>query len=142
MEALREHREPRCVRPALLLGLVVLIGCASSPDSGRYADMSREWRSLAPSDAGSSAADGRPFGGGEALERGELVRQVLARNPSLAAAHFAWRAALERYPQVSALDDPALGYSIAPRTLHSSDFDPTQRFELSQRLPFPGKRAA
>jgi outer membrane protein TolC len=124
---------------ALLLGLGVC-ACATPADDTRYTQMSREWRSAGPRVAGAGEPDGL-FAGAARLERDELVRQVLERNPSLAAAHFAWLAALERYPQARALDDPMLGYSIAPRTLGASGFDPSQRFDLSQRLPFPGKRA-
>jgi outer membrane protein TolC len=80
------------------------------------------------------------FGGARSLDRALVVRRVLERNPNLRAAHHAFRAALERYPQARAFDDPVLGYSLAPRSLDSSDVDPGQRFNLSQRLPFPGKR--
>ncbi|HXZ83909.1 MAG TPA: TolC family protein, partial [Myxococcota bacterium] len=139
MQAVRAHRGARCVRPGLLLGLVVLAGCAAFPDGARYGDMGREWRRARPR-AADTAANDALFAAAPSLERGELVRRVLERNPSLAAAHYAWRAALERYPQAVALDDPTLGWAIAPRTLRSSDFEPTQRFDLSQRIPFPGKR--
>jgi outer membrane protein TolC len=70
-----------------------------------------------------------------------LVTQVLARNPTLAAMRAAWRAAAERYPQVTALDDPQLTYGLAPETIGNSQFVLGQRFDLSQRLPWPGKLA-
>jgi cobalt-zinc-cadmium efflux system outer membrane protein len=81
-----------------------------------------------------------PFAGATVLERAELVRQVLARNPSLEAAREAWRAALARYPQETALEDPMLSYSVAPLSIAGKErFG--QVVELSQQLPFPGKRA-
>lgn len=140
MKAVRVHRQARCAKPVLLLGLAVLAGCVTSPGADRLEDMNREWRRAEPRAADAAETDD-PFAGSESFERSELVRQVLARNPSLAAAHFAWSAALERYPQVTALDDPSLGYALAPRSLGASDLDPTQRFDLRQRIPFPGKRS-
>ena len=57
-------------------------------------------------------AGGLPFAGAATLDRGALVGEVLRRNPTIAAARSAWRAALARYPQVTALDDPMLGAGI------------------------------
>jgi outer membrane protein TolC len=74
------------------------------------------------------------------LELEEVRRLVLARNPSLAAMHDAWQAAVSRYPQEIALEDPMFGYAAAPRSFGSDDVDAGQRFELSQRFPWPGKR--
>jgi outer membrane protein TolC len=71
----------------------------------------------------------------------ELVERVLARNPSLAAMQAAWRGSVERYPQVTALDDPDLEYGLAPYTI-STGFNVAQRFEASQRFPWPGRRKA
>lgn len=80
-----------------------------------------------------------PFAGAVVLERAELVREVLARNPSLEAAREAQRAALARYPQETALEDPMLSYSVAPLSIAGRErFG--QVVELSQQLPFPGKR--
>ena len=55
------------------------------------------------------------------------------------AARYAWRAALERYPQVTSLEDPMLGAGVAPRSIGSSNVHDAPKFELSQKLPFPGK---
>jgi len=51
----------------------------------------------------------------------------------------AWQAAVERYPQVTALPDPQLGYSLAPFTIDSPSSTYGQRIEFSQHLPWPGK---
>jgi outer membrane protein TolC len=69
-----------------------------------------------------------------------LVEQVLARNPSLTQMTAAWQAASARYPQVTALDDPMFGTTIGPGSIGSSDVDFAYRLEVSQKLPFPGKR--
>lgn len=85
-------------------------------------------------------SEGASFTQAPVLERAELVRQVLARNPSLEAARVAWQAALARPPQETALEDPMLSYSIAPLSIAGAErFG--QTLELSQQLPFPGKRS-
>lgn len=75
---------------------------------------------------------------GPVLERDELVRGVLANNPSLAAARSAWRAARERIPQATSLDDPMASLASAPLSLVDSDTRPGLQARASQRLPFPG----
>jgi outer membrane protein TolC len=74
------------------------------------------------------------------LERAELILQVLERNPGLEATRAAWRAAQTRPEQVTALEDPMLRYEMAPLSLFSRETNFGQIVELSQRLPFPGKR--
>ena len=49
------------------------------------------------------------------LSADDVVRQVLARNPSLAEMVAAWKAAQDRYPQVTSLDDPMFGATGSPR---------------------------
>lgn len=71
-----------------------------------------------------------------------LIATVKARNPSLQAAHAAWSAAAERYPQAVALDDPMLQTMFAPASFTSSS--PTQSsyvLGVAQRVPWHGKRA-
>lgn len=69
-----------------------------------------------------------------------LIPLVLARNPSLAQMTAAWRAAMERYPQVTALDDPMFGATVAPASIGSRDVEFGYRVEISQKYPYPGKR--
>jgi outer membrane protein TolC len=64
---------------------------------------------------------------------------VLARNPTVAAARAAWRAAEARPAQARALDDPMVGYSIAPASIGASEVRFGQVVDFSQRFPFPGK---
>lgn len=66
-----------------------------------------------------------------------LVEQVVARNPSITQMTAAWQAASARVPQVTSLDDPLLGTTLAPAALGSSPAG--YRIEAFQRLPFPGK---
>ncbi|MEJ7600222.1 MAG: TolC family protein [Kofleriaceae bacterium] len=65
---------------------------------------------------------------------------MLARNPDVAAAQEAFRAAVGEIDQATALEDPMLTYEIAPLSVASSDAAFGQRIQLSQQLPFPGKR--
>ena len=74
----------------------------------------------------------------------QLVQQVLQANPRLDIAQANWQASLAKIEQQSALDDPQFQYSFAPLTGDSQkpngqDLDFGQRFEISQKLPFPGK---
>ncbi len=78
----------------------------------------------------------------EQLSVDSLVEQVLARNPSLAQMVAAWQAASARYPQVTSLEDPMFEGVIGPGTIKPDDpgVEFAYRLEVSQKLPFPGKR--
>lgn len=76
---------------------------------------------------------------GPALERRELVEAVLDRNPGIAAARSAWRAALERVPQATRLDDPMASVGIGPASLVGSDVRAGFRAWAAQRFPYPGE---
>ena len=86
------------------------------------------------------AANDQPFVGSEQISSIELVEAVLSRNPTLPAMQAAWEAARARIEQASALNDPILAYTVAPRTVGAAGLDFGQKLELSQRLPWPGKR--
>ncbi len=118
---------------------IALCGCAVA-SSSRYRTLREDWERTAPSAPSADAGD-ELFSGMVELPRGVLVQQVLERNPSLRAARYAWRAALALYPQVTALDDPMLGGSLAPRSFGTHRVDEAYTLELSQALPFPGKLA-
>jgi outer membrane protein TolC len=68
-----------------------------------------------------------------------LLQQVLARNPSLAQMVAAWQASSARFPQVTSLEDPMFGTTVAPASIGSRDVEFGYRVEISQRYPFPGK---
>jgi outer membrane protein TolC len=122
---------------ALALLAPLLWSCAGPSLSSRHHEQQDAWRRAAPA----RAASDELFAGQAALERRALVAAVLARNPSIDAARWAWRAALARYPQETALADPMLEYSLAPASVGASGVDTGQRVTLSQALPFPGKLA-
>jgi outer membrane protein TolC len=126
----------RCA--VLLLAFVASSGCATA-SSTRYRTLRDDWQRAESAAAPIEDADDSLFAGAAVLERTALVEAVLERNPSLHAARYAWRAALARYPQVTALDDPRFGYSLRPRSIGSDDVDTANDFALSQAIPFPGK---
>jgi outer membrane protein, heavy metal efflux system len=74
-----------------------------------------------------------------ALDRAAVVAAVLARNPDLDAARAAWRAAVAAFPSAVALEDPMASYALAPFSI-GSNAPFGQRIEISQKLPWPGKR--
>ena len=74
------------------------------------------------------------------LSEGTLVDQVLQRNPTIAQMAAAAQAAAARYPQVTSLNDPMAGAIIGPASIRSSEVDFAYRLEISQAIPFPGKR--
>ncbi len=122
---------------ALTIGAAPLSGCMGPGLVSRYHALHTQWRYSAEPTAETHADD--PFSNAPVLERGRLVREVLRRNPTIRAARFAWRAALARYPQETSLDDPILGYGVAPASFGSSTVDAAHKVDLSQKFPFPGK---
>jgi cobalt-zinc-cadmium efflux system outer membrane protein len=81
-----------------------------------------------------------PFVGQSELRPEQLVAEVLARNPSLAATIAAWQAAAQEYPQVISLEDPMFGFMLGPDSWGSDAVDPAYMVNASQKLPWPGKR--
>ena len=125
-----------CAALALVLGLPA---CAGPGLASRSHAARAEWQASAVPAV--REGDGDPFAGAAELSREALVGAVLERNPSIRAARHAWKAALERYPQVTALEDPMLGLGTAPLSFGSDEVDDAGRIDVSQRLPFPGKLA-
>ncbi len=81
------------------------------------------------------------FAGLEWLTGDALLDAIHLGNPTLAARRAGVRAARERVPQASALDDPTLSYQIAPWSV-GRGHEPGHIATLSQAVPWPGKRAA
>ncbi|MHB0958150.1 MAG: TolC family protein [Pirellulaceae bacterium] len=80
-----------------------------------------------------------PFNGQAELSIERLVAEVQARNPSLQAASAAWRAAVERYPQMISLDDPMFTSMISPSGVGMDDGGGWM-VAASQNIPWAGKR--
>ena len=90
------------------------------------------------------ANEAKAIDSADALSVTQLVIDVLQANPQLEVAQATWQASVARIEQQSTLDDPQFQYSFAPLTIDTqkpdgqkSDFG--QRFEISQKVPFPGK---
>jgi len=90
------------------------------------------WTQTGPPDRGSISAL-------DALTPGALVDAIEANNPDLLSAAAAAEAAALRVEPAGALADPVLTYAIAPHTI-GSDVDTRHIGQLSQPLPWPGKR--
>ncbi len=74
---------------------------------------------------------------GEPVDR--LVREVLQKNPSLAAARLKWEA-LREHPKVAgSLPDPMLSYGYFFDNVETRVGAQNQRVGASQKIPFPGK---
>jgi outer membrane protein TolC len=82
-----------------------------------------------------------PFAGQRELKAEDVVRTVLERNPSLQQMEAAWAAARTRYAQATSFDDPMLSFQFAPASIASDETNFSQVTELSQALPYPGKRS-
>lgn len=125
------------VRGACLVAMLVASGCAFG-DASRRRSMLSELAEWSREDAVERERTERTLTGAH-LEREDLVRAVVARNPRIEAARAAWRAALERQPQEVALPDPMVEYAIAPLSIGSQSADLGQTISVSQRFPFPGR---
>ena len=78
---------------------------------------------------------------GQALTAENLATWVLEANPGLEAIRAAAEAAAYRVDPAGSLDDPTLGYAVAPLTANA-DRSLSQKFEFSQKIPWPGTLAA
>lgn len=153
--------DPRArLRPRLLtaVGLSLALGCSSL--TGRVVDTPPRLQTADPltvipatlpppnrplsaevvPTAAVEPADPVAGAAGE-LSEAELVRHVLARNPTVARMTAAAQAAAARYPQVTSLDDPKVGAFVGPQSVFSERVNPAYRVEISQAIPFPGKLA-
>ena len=123
----------------VVIALLLFPGCALLDTRTQHRTLTREYQHAR--DAAAAPADDLPFAAAATLDRSALVGEVLRRNPTIAAARSAWRAALARYPQVTALEDPMVGAMIGPRSFGSREVGDAVRFDASQAFPFPGKLA-
>jgi len=125
----------------LIAVLPVLAGCATTISSQHdYDSMLGELRQ---GDRARSDSDARVAAVVSAvqLDRRVLIDAVLGANRDVEAMRQGWRAALAEVSAAGALDDPMASYELAPFSIGSSDAPFGQRIELSQKLPWPGKRS-
>ncbi len=80
------------------------------------------------------------FGDQGVLLLDDLIAEVHCRNPSIQAAHAAWAAAAERYPQAVALDDPMFQSMFAPASFAQNESQSSYYLGFAQRVPWQGKR--
>jgi len=135
--ALRRAAGARVAPLAIVVVGSLALACASPTLTRRYHESQQSWQET--QSAPRARGDTELFAREPRLDRQALVREVLRRNPSIRAARWAWKAALERYPQEASLDDPVLGYGVAPASFGSRAVDGAHKVDLSQRFPFPGK---
>lgn len=126
-----------------VLAAVVAFGCSASAD--RYAAVRTEAFG-SPADVQTASDEPEPrnadvWNGATELSLDAVHLMAEQRNPTLAAARASWQAAVERYPQVTALADPTFGYAFAPGSIDSDESIYGQKIELGQRFPWPGKLA-
>lgn len=153
-----------CARLALLL--LLTLGCSGSKPSVRQATpiaathapvppmqstageavrnpvqtpVQRVRHQLPLVDQAELSGDDGMFAGQPELSLPQLMGEVQARNPSLQAMFYAWRAAAQRYPQVVRLDDPMFMAMMAPASFDSNQVNPGYTLQGAQKLPWFGK---
>ncbi len=73
------------------------------------------------------------------FEMETAVSIALDNNPNLTSIRRGIAAALEKYPQVTAFDDPMVGVGFFPSTVGPDRGDFAYKIDLKQRIPYPGK---
>lgn len=131
---------PRWLVPSsLVLIAFASAGCATAGLHERYETLTQELQRADAEARGQGKGEPELAAGqGGSLDRGAFVRAVLARNPDVASARDAWRAAIEQYEAAGKPPDPRASYGFAPLSIGSGF---VQSVEVSQRIPFPGKLA-
>lgn len=122
----------RRILAILGLGLGTFLGQATGADAQSVAVV--------------SAAPSPPEAGAAALAKGVslplLVRLGAARSPTVKAARADWQAAIETYPQATALPDPMVRYDYFAESVETRVGPQEHRFGISLPFPFPGTLAA
>ena len=74
----------------------------------------------------------------ESAQLPALIKRAVARNPGLKAARLRWQAALERYPQATALPDPTVQYVYYDEHVETRVGPQESKVGVAQAFPFPG----
>jgi outer membrane protein TolC len=133
------------IGPALGLLALLPAGCAVLLPAAPEIQAAPASQSVLPEARQGGAAPAAPpsappFAGQAELSADAVVREVLARNPSLAQMAAAYQAAQARYPQVTSLDDPMFTGKVGPAAIGTAEVhDHFYMVEVSQKLPWCGK---
>ncbi len=73
------------------------------------------------------------------IDLGSLISMAFQNNPRLKAAKLKWEAVVEKYPQVTAYEDPVLQYTRFIQPVETRVGPQKQSIAFSQKIPFPGK---
>lgn len=117
----------RSLTTSIALASALHVGACVSAALEQRLDDARDEVALPPSPPPDPVADEPLVDPAAPVDWSAITALVLARNPRLESMRAAWRAALERMPQVVASPDPMLELGVAPLSL------PTGR---GQRLAF------
>jgi outer membrane protein TolC len=128
---------------AWMLIFSALTSCAGGAADARPAsdatDAANE-SGIAGDPAMAGRADGRALTAAS-LERRAFVLAVLRSNPTIESARQGYRAALARVRQAGVFEDPMVDLGVAPLSIASSKAPFGYEVEVSQKLPWFGKRA-
>ena len=127
----------RCLCIALAFPVA---GCATTAGSASYDSLRATYDRSAPT-APTGAPSKAPTISGPALDRAAFVRAVLRQNPTIESARQGWRAALARVRQAGTFDDPMVDVGVAPLSIGSSRARFGYEVQVSQHLPWFGKRS-
>ena len=72
------------------------------------------------------------------LDMPRLIQVAVDRSPKVRAAKAQWQAAIEQYPQVTALPDPMFMYGYYMRNVETRVGPQRHRLSFSQSFPYPG----
>ncbi len=76
------------------------------------------------------------------LDLNQLITIAFKENPRLRRARLQWQATIERYPQVTALDDPIFQVGHFIESVETRVGPQERQYSIVQKFPFPGKLAA
>ena len=127
-----------------LVILASLAGCAAASGRASYVGPSSPTSDAGGEEPSASAAPEKGASrelAGPVLERATFVRAVLRSNPSIESARQGFAAALARVRQAGVFEDPMLELGLAPLSVARSNVPLGYELQLSQRLPWFGKRA-
>lgn len=129
----------------LLVAGLLLSGCAESVSDnayerfaakhGYFADQSFASRGMATGQATMPAESEL----GEGSQLGDYLRYAALHSPELESAFSAWKAAMERVPQVKALPDPRFTYRNYIEAVETRVGPQRNAYEISQTFPWLGK---